>query len=85
MNCKAEAPRFSVYLGAGVYVGGVFDAGHDCGDMVAIRAFDSFRDLMLTRESDAANYVRAGAVRVCHFARRSGLKAWLVSAPAAAA
>ena len=66
---------FSVYLGRGVYIGGVVAPENACKNSIIL---DSDAALVLSHIDRAAVYGRAAAVRVCHFARRAGLGAWIV-------
>lgn len=82
MACKVEAPRFSVYLGSGLYIAGVGFDGCDKNNQVGIQGGSDGSALTIARAEYARAYFRAAAVHVCHVARRSGLSAWLVSSPA---
>lgn len=82
---KAEAPSFSVYLGGGVYVGGIVHADADSVDHILLDGAPHGRALVLTFVERAEGYRRDAGVRMCHVARRAGLGAWLVRNPAAAA
>jgi hypothetical protein len=81
MTCKAEAPRFSVYLGSGLYIAGVVFYGCEKNNEVGIQGSSDGSALTIARAENARQYFRAAAVHVCHVARRSGLSAWLVSSP----
>lgn len=81
MNCKAEAPRFSVYLGSGLYVASVGFEGRAKRNEVAIELGLGGPNLTVARAENARQYLRSAAVHVCHVARGYGLPAWLVSSP----
>lgn len=80
MNAYIEAPRFSVYLGGGLYLGGIVYGEPIKPNHVPMDGHEKSAALAISRADDAAIYARDAAVRVCHFARRSGLSAWLVQA-----
>lgn len=82
---SANAGQFSVYLGSGVYVGGIVHADPVLTAAVSVNGLSDGAALSLARVGHAARYARASAVRVCHFARRSGFSAWIVRHPTAAA
>ena len=80
MNRHIEAPGFSVYLGSGLYIGGVHHPETLEKNHVPVAGDRDLGAFTIDRARDAAIYARDAAIRVCHFARRSGLPAWLVQA-----
>lgn len=77
--------RFSVYLGDGIYIGGIVHPEPELSNSVPVFGLPDGAALSLSRVGQAAMYARSSAVRVCHFARRHGLRAWIVQHPATAA
>jgi hypothetical protein len=81
MSARNEAGSFSVYLGSGVYVGGIVHADTVEPDLLLLDGAPSGQALSLAFVGRAASYGRAAAIRVCHVARRAGLGAWVVRHP----
>ena len=78
---RLASEKYSIYLGAGVYFGGLVSPAHDAAALAG--AGDAaLPALSVSVQSGAAKYLRREAVRMCHYARRSGLNAWLVKASA---
>lgn len=73
-----DAPAYAVYLGLGIYLGGVVHADAPEPDLLTIDGAPDGAALALTFDAGAASYCRAAAVRMCHVARRAGLGAWVV-------
>lgn len=82
MHIKNEAASFSVYLGMGVYVGGVVRADVSAPHEIFIDGATEGAALSLAFVGGAGSYCRDAAIRLCHVARRSGLGAWVVKHPA---
>lgn len=82
MNTHHEAPRFSVYLGRGLYIGGIVNADPSTPETVALEGAPDGAAISIAFVGQAAKYGRDAAVRVCHVARRAGVRAWLVNHPA---
>ena len=80
MSETIKAQRFSVYFGGGVYLGGVVYGEPLDGLTVPITGDDKAAALSFGWIDGAAVYAREAAIRICHVARRAGLRAWLVKA-----
>lgn len=83
MTTSRGASLYSVYLGRGLYIGRVVVGGFYQPNGVEIHASNDAA-FVVEPESAAAKYVRQMAVTLCHAARRSGLRAYLVPAQAVA-
>lgn len=82
MTTRNEADSFSVYLGSGVYVGGIVHAVAVAPDKIILNGAPAGQALSLAFVGRAASYGRSAAIRVCHVARRAGLGAWVIKHPA---
>lgn len=78
MHAKNEALSFSVYLGSGVYVGGIVHADTEKPDEILLDGAPEGKALSLALVGRAASYSRDAAIRICHVTRRAGLGAWVV-------
>lgn len=82
MSAHKKEPKFAVYLGCGLYVGGVVDATPPDQNFLLINGAPDGQALAIALVGQAATYCRSAAIRVCHVARRSGVGAWLIHHPA---
>ena len=76
MNDCIEAPRFSVYLGGGLYAGWL-DLGELATkvDLPGLSGVHTF-----TIDSIASAYDKRTAVALCHFSRGVSVPAWIIPA-----
>lgn len=75
---QIDAPDYAVYLGSGLYIGGIVKATHITAEILPIYGDIDGGALSVSFEKHAEKYGRLAAIRMCHVARRAGVCAWVV-------